>query len=103
MPKVSAPQIAVNRGDSLQAIQQQLRQPFELVGADRECSALRGEIVERVLEPFERARKVGDMVGVIGDEILHHPVDFGDGAVAARDLQPALDQLARAAADQVAR
>ena len=43
------------------------------------------------------------MVGVVGDEIFCHAIDIADGRRAAFDLEAALDQLAGAGADQVAR
>ena len=64
---------AADRGKSpaqVQLVEQQLRQPFELVGADRKAAAVRREIVERGFQSLERARGVGDVVGVIVDEIL---------------------------------
>ena len=101
-PKVSAPQIAANRCESFRRSSSSFDSHSSLLVQTAKAAPCRREIVERRLQPLERARQVGDMVGVIGDEILHHPVDLGDRAVAVLRLQPALDQLARAAADQVA-
>ena len=60
-PNVSAPQIAENRGLKSKPVEQELRQPFQLVGADREAIAERFEIIERGLDALEWARSVGDM------------------------------------------
>src|SRR5882672_2178391 len=49
---------AANRGKSRaqsQLVEQQLRQPFELVGADREAIAPPGQIIERAFQALERA------------------------------------------------
>ncbi|MGY4478447.1 hypothetical protein ACVILL_005861 [Bradyrhizobium sp. USDA 3364] len=64
--------------------------------------ALGRKPVERGLQPVERARAVGDMLGVIVDEILGQAVEVSDADRAAIHLEPALEQLARAGADHVA-
>jgi len=89
-PNVSAPQIAANRGLKPRLIEQQFRQPFELVGADRKPKPLTLQIVQRGHQPLERARGVGDMRGVVIDEILGHAVDVFDAGRAALDLEPAI-------------
>src|SRR5882757_11225517 len=65
--------------------------------------ALRLEQVERGLQPVERARGVGDMVGIKVDEVLGQPVEVADADGAAVDLEPAFEELAGAGADHVAR
>ena len=84
-------------------VEQQFRQPLQFVGADRETKSLRGEIVERAFEAFERPRGVGDMGGIIIDEVGGEPADVFDAGDAAFQFQPALDQFAGAGADHVAR
>ena len=64
---------------------------------------LRGEVIEGGLQPLERPRFVGDVGGVIVDEIAGQAVDVGDAHHAAFHLEAALDQLAGAGADHVAR
>ena len=102
-PNVSAPQIAENRRAQAELVEQPLRQPFQLVGAHREAIALRRELIEGGFQPLERPRGVGDVGGVIVDEILRQAVDVADAHRAAFQLEPALDQLAGAGADHVAR
>ena len=50
--------LAADRGEALrkaERVEQPQRQPFELVGADREAAAARGQLVERRLEARETA------------------------------------------------
>ena len=56
-----------------------------------------------VIQAFERARRVGDMGRVIIDEIGGEPADVVDAGEAALQFQAALDQLAGAGADHIAR
>ena len=49
--EVSWPQIAAKRRREAERIEQQLRQAFELVGADGEAAAAVGELVERWSSP----------------------------------------------------
>ena len=72
-----------------QCIEQQARQAFELVGADREAAAFGGEPVERALQARKRPRAVGDVGGVVLDEIGEHPVELGGRErAAARAIRP---------------
>ena len=77
-PNVSAPQIAAKRARQVQPVEQQLRQPFELVGADRKAIAAAFEVIQRRVQSIERARLVGDMFGVIVDEIARQAIEFLD-------------------------
>ena len=84
-------------------VEQALGQPFQLVGAHRKAVALRAEIIEGGLQPLERPRGVGDVGGVIVDEIAGQAVDVADAHRPAFQFEAALDQLAGAGADHVAR
>ncbi len=61
------------------------------------------EVVEGRLQPLERARAFGDVIGVIADEILGQFVELLDADGAAFGLEPAFEHLAGAGADHVAR
>ena len=102
-PNVSAPQIAENRPAQPKFVEQPLRQPFQLVGAHCEAIALRREVIEGGFQPLERPRGVGDVGGVIVDEIPGQAVDVADTHRAAFEFEAALDQFAGAGADHVAR
>ena len=97
---------AADRGKSraqAELVEQALRQPFQLVGANGKSIALRPEVIEGGLQPLERPRGVGDVGGVIVDEIAEQAVDVADAHRTAFQFQAALDQLAGAGADHVAR
>ena len=85
-----------------QCVEEAHRQPFELVGADRQPAATRGERVQRGLEPGKWPRLIRDVRGVVVDEVAHHPVDLDHVERAALRFQPAHDQRPRAATDHVA-
>src|SRR5262249_42211260 len=55
------------------------------------------------LQPLERARGDRDVFGIVIDEIRHHAVDLRNRHDGATGFEPALDQLAGAGADHVAR
>ena len=64
---------AADRGESgrqFEPVQQPARQPFQLVGADRQSIAPPGQVVERRFQSLEGTGFVRDVVRVIGDEIL---------------------------------
>ena len=84
-------------------VEQPLRQPFQLVGAHREAAALRRKLIEGGFQPLERPRGVRNVGGVIVNEIAHEAVDVFHAHRLAFQLEPALDQLAGAGADHVAR
>src|ERR1700694_233429 len=84
-------------------MKQTLRQPLELVGANRKAISLRLEIVERAFQAIEGARSIGDMSGIVIDKIAGEPGDVFEADGAALQLQAAFDQPARARADHVAR
>ena len=50
-------------------LEQQYRQSFELVGADGEPAAARREFIERFGQSGKGARAVGDVLGIVRDEI----------------------------------
>ena len=51
-------------------VQEKFRQPLQLVGADRKAESACPEVIERPFQAFERSRNVGDMLGIVGDEIV---------------------------------
>src|SRR5216683_952965 len=91
-----------SRGQS-EPVEQELRQPLELVGANRKAISARCEIVERAFQAIERARGIGDVSCVIIDEIAGEPGDVFGADGPALQLEAALDQPAGARADHVAR
>ena len=95
-PNVSWPQIAAKRGVRSERSSRRTRQPFQLVGADREPVALGRQPVERRLEPRERPRAVGDVVGIVRDEIGEEPVHFRRAGVRARLRREARSIMPRA-------
>ena len=55
------------------------------------------------MQALEGLRKISDMGGIMIDEVVGEARQVFEGRRAAFDLQSALDQLARAGADHVAR
>ena len=97
---------AANRHETLrqpECIEQPHRQPFQLVGADRQAAAAGAEFIECGFETWERTGTIGDMRGVMGDELLDQPIHFRRGELAAFGFQRALNQRSGAATHQVAR
>ena len=101
-PNVSPPQMVANRLGERQCVEEAHREPLELVGADRQPAAMRGERVQRGLEAGKWPRLIRDVRGVVVDEVAHHPVDLDHVERAALRFQPAHDQRPRAATDHVA-
>ena len=103
IPKVSRPQIASKRSARRRLIEQQQRLPFELVGADGKAVAARAQRVERVDQAGKRQRQVGDVLGVMRDEVGEYFIELFRRHRAAFRRDAALDHGHGAAADQVAR
>ena len=94
--------LAANRGEmpgQLQRVQEPDREPFELVGADRETMALAGQVLERRFKLWKRPRVVGDMRGVMFDERGEHPIELGFRTDPALGGERAFDHASCAAAD----
>ena len=104
-PNVSAPQIAADRSAQVQLVEQAAStatpacwctprswQPRRRPDSSSAASRL-----------LERPRGIGDVGGVKVDEILQQAIDFGDAHRPPVHLEPALEQLAGAGADHVAR
>src|SRR5262245_38512892 len=58
-------------------VKQPHREPLELVGADRKTAAAGGELVERCFEAGERSGAVGDVRGIVLNEVFDEAVDPG--------------------------
>ena len=87
---------AANGGKSraqVQPVQQALRQPFELVGANRQPVSEAGKIIQRALDALERPGRIRDVLGIMADEVVGQAADVGRAGVAALQFQAALDQL----------
>ena len=102
-PKVSAPQMAENRALNLSRSSRSFDSHSSLLVQTAKRYPAPAKIIERVFEAVEGARNVGDMLGIVGDEVVGEPGDVGDACGAALQFQAALDQLACARADHVAR
>ena len=77
--------------------------PLDLVGADREPEPLGLEPVERLDDAGIKPRLDAEIFGVVGEEVAVELVEMRRGRFPADGLEAALDQRARARADQVAR
>src|SRR5262249_56152236 len=55
-------------------VKQPHREPLELVGADRKTAAAGGELVERCFEAGERSGAVGDVRGIVLNEVFDEAV-----------------------------
>src|SRR3954454_2397524 len=98
--------LAADRGKApaeAERFQQEPRQAFELVGANRKLAAARGKAIERRVETRKRLRAVGDVGAVIDDEIGEQSIYDAIGQNAALKFDPAFDHATGAAADDVAR
>src|SRR6516165_11958129 len=84
----------------VQGIEEPYRQPFKLIGADREPKAVGRKPVKDVIELRERARMVGYMRGIMVDENAKNPIEVAGCWMPALGQQGAFDHAARAAPDQ---
>jgi ribose 5-phosphate isomerase A len=95
--------LAADRGKTvaeLHGVQKAFRQPFKLIGADREPMARVREPIQRRFEPGKRLGAVGDVFGIMRHEGRIEGIHIGARGAAALQDQSLLDHAAGAAADQ---
>jgi hypothetical protein len=85
-----------------QRIKKAPRQPFKLVGAHRQAATALRKLIERSFEPGKRPRTVGNVGGIMLDEVSHQLVYFCRGEAAPLGSETALDHLSCSASNHVA-